>query len=472
MNPNYGVINKARIRFIIVDFRHGGLHPKYDGSLFPGAEHALLQNNPSTKQTWATARSAAGQYGQSLASFYPTIDFEGSFLRERQTSIGTAVPLAATSSSASISPSALSALSGPAQINATPYYFSQGGPDVIVSYTLFDFGQRTAASLAAREALYYADLNHNQNIQAVIQRTMSDYYDYLYQLAALRANEADLENAQMSLDAANEKFALGLAALGDVAQARTSFLQSRINLTTQKQSVENSFAQLATDLGLPANIRFKVEPMPEQTVADALLDSVEQLVCIAQNQRQDLLGAQANLRSKEALLLGAKRATLPVLDGEFDVGHYWYNKNLQEQGAHWIAQFTLSFPLFDGCYFKNALRSAESNVELAKAQLLQTELSMIQSVTTAYVGVKTAALNLSDSEEYLKAAQLEFNIALANYKAGTGTILDVISAQSSLADARSKKAQAQQNWFTSLASIAYATGSLCATPNEEPCENF
>ena len=132
----------------------------------------------------------------------------------------------------------------------------------------------------------------------------------------------------------------------------------------------------------------------------------------------------------------------------------------------------MSFPLFDGCYFKNALRSAESNVELAKAQLLQTELSMIQSVTTAYVGVKTAALNLSDSEEYLKAAQLEFNIALANYKAGTGTILDVISAQSSLADARSKKAQAQQNWFTSLASIAYATGSLCATPNEEPCENF
>ena len=42
MNPNYGVINKARIRFIIVDFRHGGLHPKYDGSLFPGAAHALL----------------------------------------------------------------------------------------------------------------------------------------------------------------------------------------------------------------------------------------------------------------------------------------------------------------------------------------------------------------------------------------------------------------------------------------------
>ncbi|MDE3047146.1 MAG: hypothetical protein KGI83_02225, partial [Verrucomicrobiota bacterium] len=29
-----------------------------------------LQNNPSTRQTWAHARAAAADYGQSLSSFY------------------------------------------------------------------------------------------------------------------------------------------------------------------------------------------------------------------------------------------------------------------------------------------------------------------------------------------------------------------------------------------------------------------
>ena len=84
-----------------------------------------------------------------------------------------------------------------------------------------------------------------------------------------------------------------------------------------------------------------------------------------------------------------------------------------------------------------------------------------------YMGVKTAATNLNDTDEYLKAEELEFEITLSSYKAGTMTILDVIQAQSSLADARSQKANAQKIWFLSLADIAYATGSICACPNED-----
>lgn len=404
-----------------------------------------LQNNPSTKQTWAMARSAAAQYGQSLSDFYPDIEFDGSYLRQKGTFVTVGPP--------------------------SPFYTTQAGPDVQLTYTLFDFGQRTAQAMAAREALYYADLTHNQTIQNVIQIVMDDYYEYLYQKAVLRADEANLENAQMSLDAANEKFALGLAALGDVAQARTQYLQSKINLTTQKQNVEDAFAQMASDLGLPANIPFRVQPLPEQITADPLLESVDCLVAKAQMQRQDFLAAQADLRSKEASLLQAKRAPLPVFGSFFDIGHYWFQKGVQEKDTHWTAQFSLTFPLFDGFYYKNGVRNAEANVEQAKAELLQTELSVIQNVTTAHMGVKTAAQNLADTSEYLKAAELEFNIALASYKAGTATILDVLSAQSSLADARSKKAGAQKEWFISLASIAHATGSLCMTPEERECAN-
>jgi outer membrane protein TolC len=255
--------------------------------------------------------------------------------------------------------------------------------------------------------------------------------------------------------------------LGDVAQARTQCLQSKINLTTQKQNVENSFAQLAADLGLPANLRFKVAPLPDQIQADPMLESVDLLVCEAQNQRQDFLAAQADLRSKEASLLQAQRAPYPVFDTSLDVGKYWFDQSQHEKQCHWTAIVSVNMPLFQGFFFRNQIKDAEAKVDLARANLFQKEISIIQSVTTAHMGVKTAAQNLTDSEEYLKAAELEFNIAITTYKAGTATILDVLSAQSSLADARSKKAGAQQNWFTSLASIAYATGSLCAVPKED-----
>ena len=449
------------------------LPPSFDSSELNLAElvDIALQNNPSTKQTWALARSAAAQYGQSLSPFYPSLGVNASYLRFKNSSTtanaqyGSDVSNSSGSSQSGSSqqqPTVHQGLGSPTVIFAT-----QVGPDLTLAYTLFDFGQRTSAAIAAREALYYADLTHNQEIQTVIQMVMNDTYNYLYQQALLKSDQANLENAQMALDAANERFAMGVAALGDVAQARTQYLQSKINLTTQKQNVEDAFAQLAVDLGLPANLPFKVQPLPDEVVANPVLESVDMLVLKAQEQRQDFLAAQANMKSKEALLLNAKRVVYPILGLGVDAGHYWFQDGTQEHGPHWAAEVSLTFPLFQGFYYRNGIKNAQANLDASRAQLLQTELSVIQNVTTAHMGVKTAASNLVDSEEYLKAAELEFDIALTGYKAGTMTILDVMSAQSSLADARSKKANSQKNWFSSLAAIAYATGSLCATPNEE-----
>ena len=403
-----------------------------------------LQNNPMTKQSWAQARAAAAQYGQTLSNFYPNVSFLGTLFRQKATFIDT---------------------DGTAQ----PYFATYAGPDLELTFTLFDFGQRSSATLAARESLYYADWTHNQEIQVVIQVIMDDYYSYLYQMALLEAKTSDLENAQLTLDVANEKFMQGVAALGDVAQARTQYFQSKIDLTSQRQNVETSFAQLAAHLGLPANIPFKVEPLPNTVVPNTMLDSVDQLVALAQTQRQDFLAAQSNVRSKEALLLNAKRTNLPVLSTSLDLGKYWFDSHQHEHFFHWSAQFSLSFPIFDGYKNRNAIRAAKANVELSQAQLIQTEIGIIQDVATAYTSVKTSAENLRDSVEYLKSAQLQFDIALTNYKHGTTTILDVVSAQSRLAEALAKCAGTKKDWFTSLAAIAFATGSLCSTPQEIPC---
>lgn len=419
-----------------------------------------LQNNPSTKQTWASARAAAAQYGVSLSPFYPTVQVDGFVFRQKAGFPTTGVPTATLGSPTTIS-------AGASGQGVQESYFTEAGPDVVLSYTLFDFGQRTAASIAARESLYYADLTHNQQIQTVLQTVMSDYYNYLYQIAVERADRANLANAEMALDAANERFALGLAALGDVAQARTQFLQNKINLTTQKQNVESAFAQLAVNLGLPANVPFKVQSLPEKIVTGPLLEDLDSLVKVAQEQRFDLSAAESELRSKEASLLQAQRAVLPTINAQLSTGRYWFQQGQSEPDNHWTALLSMSFPLFSGYYYRNQVRNAEANVELAKAQLMATELTVIQNVTVAYTGVQAAGLNLNDAEEYLKAAELEFDIAFTSYKAGTMTILNVLQAQSSLADARSKKANAQKNWFLSLADIAYATGSLCATPSGE-----
>lgn len=399
-----------------------------------------LQNNPDTKITWAEARAQAAKYGQSLSGYFPEITGIGTYTRQRETF----------------------SLSGDVH---QPYLLTTITPELSVTYTLFDFGQRRYSSESARQTLFYADWTHNQEIQTIIQLVMDDYYDYLFQKQQLIAYEADLENATATLDATEQQFQFGVSALGDIAQAKTSYLQKKINVLTQKKNVETAFAKLANDVGLPANIDFTVQDLPRKIFVDAILESVDALISTAQRQRQDLFAAKADILSKEADVKYAKSLRYPVFEGSYDLGKNYYNHD-EKEDYHWTLIFKVSIPLFRGMYYQNGIRYAKANLAKSTAELLQKELNIIEEVTVSHYDVQVAADTLKFSEEYLAAAEEEFKIALSNYKQGVNTILDVLSAQSSLADARSKLASAKKDWYTSLASLAYSTGALCTTPSQ------
>jgi outer membrane protein len=403
-----------------------------------------LQNNPKTKITWAEARSAAALYGQSLSKYYPELTTTGTYQRERQTFIFTSTSEAGGST-------------------FEPFYLTTVTPELTLTYTIFDFGQRRTSSETARQALFQADWTHNQQIQSMIQIVMDDYYDYTYQKELLIATKADLENASTSYDAAQMRFKAGVANLNDVSQAKSSFLQAKINYVSQEKAVENSFATLATDIGVPANIPFKVQELPQKVCIEPVLEDIDELTARAQKQRADLIAAQANVKSKEANLANAKLASWPSVQGYFDFGKNWYSGGFVED-YHFTLTFSLTFPLFKGFYYKNGIRNAAAGLDQSKANLLQTELNIVKDVSTSYQNLKTASETVRFSDDYVKSAEVEYDVALQNYKAGTGTILSVVSAQSSLADARSKLAGSKRDWYTSLAYLAYATGSLCPVP--------
>ena len=76
------------------------------------------------------------------------------------------------------------------------------------------------------------------------------------------------------------------------------------------------------------------------------------------------------------------------------------------------------------------------------------------------------------AKAYLDSAEEDFQVNLKKYRVGTGTIVDLISAQTAVADARSQLAQAQNNWYTSIANLAYATGILFRPADQEKSPLF
>ena len=56
------------------------------------------------------------------------------------------------------------------------------------------------------------------------------------------------------------------------------------------------------------------------------------------------------------------------------------------------------------------------------------------------------------TRDLLASALQSAEVADGRYRAGVGSILDLLTAQSALADARSQEAQARSLWFLSMAS--------------------
>ena len=397
-----------------------------------------LRNNPTTRVTWADARMAAAQYGQSQSSDFPTLNSTYAWSRFRN---------------------ALTAADGYGGTMLEIYYYSMWGPQLQLSYTLLDFGQARAASKSAKELLYNAGYIHNRQIQTVIQKVTSDYYSYIYEQELLKAYEQDLKTAETTYEAAKVGFDSGIKSLSDLLQAKTQLLQSQIQLVSQNQVLVVSLATLLTDMGLKANQKIPIKDNPEVPPIEEMLASADDLLEMALSQRADLLAAGARVKSQQENVIAVRQQFYPTLTYNLNFGETAYSK-IGGDGYDFTTTFSLNFPLFSGFSTLNSLKSAQAKQEKAEAELFQTQLEIVKDVTTSHSSVKQAFDTLKISSELLKVSEEQYKVAIEFYKAGTGSILEVVSAQSSLANARASLASANNNWFTSLINLSYAAGSL------------
>lgn len=391
-----------------------------------------LSYNPSTKMSWAHARISAAEYGQSLQNYFIQADIEGNYMRKRYAEF--------TGARRSI------------------IYETQYGGELQLTYLVLDFGQTRASSHAALQSLYNANWTHNNQIQLTIQMLMNSYYNYLYQKELLYAAEQDVVNAKVSLDATQERFQHGLADVSDIVQAKTSYLQQKLHVITQKQSLYITYTQLISNMGLPSDKPIFFQDYPDKiTMFD--LESLDVLVLKANRNRPDLLAVEAAVKSSKMNLTAARLKNFPTINSGLDIGRKYYQYGVNDH-YDFTATVSLSYPLFQGFFIENTIKQAQATLEDTQAQLKQVQINIIQEVSNYRSDVGYARESLQYAQAYLESAMEDFKVNLAKYKVGTGTIVDLINAQTSVADARAKLATAQNSWYTSVANLAYATGIL------------
>lgn len=410
--------------------------PKCDGECLTLADliDIALFNSTETQTTWAAAREAAAEYGQSRSYYYPTVDAVGVLSRLRAGNLfGT-----------------------PAVITQE---ISINYAQLQLNWLLVDMGTRRSRALAFKEALLNANWTHNREIQTVVQQIMTDYFNYEAAIGLVVSSEADVADAEVNLDATLVKHRAGIADISDVAMARTILAQKELSLLGNVQQREQTLGQLTADMGIPSSEPLCVAPLSESLPIPKLCESVDYLLARAYNVRPDLFAAWANLRSKKASIDQAIGTMLPTLTFNGSFGRTYFNGG-QTDDYDYFAQVTLQIPLFQGWLQWNQVKAARAELEAAKAQLRALEIAISQQVVVSYKTFKIAGEKVVAGHDYVEAARESYSATLARYKIGTVDFVTLANAFAELADARAALVLAHQDLWNSLTQLAYATGAL------------
>ncbi len=401
-----------------------------------------LRNNPRTQSAWEAARTAASEFGAAQAPYYPQSDVEAANGYVR-------VPFEL-----------------PGMAGAVNQWQAQ--PVVNVTYVLLDFGRRNSASTIAREHLIAANFAFNRVIQEVVFETQSAFYSLDGARAAVIASEKNLELSQTDFEAVRQRVDLGLATQPELLLAKERVAQSQFDLANARLLVHDAQANLAIALGIPANSDFRIESLESLPVPETLGPAVEALIDEARRQRPDLAARVANLRASEAQVSEARAQFFPTvgLAGSYgeDMWRFTFVKppTVQTAMPQYSALLTLRWDLFTGFRHLNDMRSAESAREGARADLRSLEVDATAEVWRAYYEFESSLSKYQYAVSLLASAKEAYAANSETYRQGLSTIIELLTAQRDLANARYTLVQTKAELLTSSAAIAFAAGEVHA----------
>jgi TolC family type I secretion outer membrane protein len=382
-----------------------------------------LCNHPQTREVWASARVQAALVGVAQAGWLPNLD---------------------------------------ASASATRFQYDEGSFNrrtaaLTLSWLLIDFGQRSANVENARQLLAAAAATQDATVQSLFLAALQSYYSaQATQAAVISVTEAE-RAARESFQAADTRYSVGVATPADRLQAQTALSQATLNRIRAEGDARNALGALANALGFAAQQPIVLAPLPALPAELAFQKEVDAMIGEAQGRRPDLKAAEAQLKAAEASVDIARAQGRPTVS--LAAGPSWQNSaGVVTQGGS--IGLTLNVPIFAGFDTTYRVRSAAAQAEVRAAQRDRIRNQIALDVWKAYQSLTTATQSLTMTADLVASAEQSERVALGRYKAGVGTVLDLLNAQSALASARLQRIQAQLDWNVYRATLAQSMGAL------------
>ncbi len=405
---------------------------------FEQAIQLAIENNLGTLLAHERRNEARGVKQQSLAALLPNVSgaaYQASLTEN----------LAALGLHAGLIPGLNSTFVGP---------FRNFDARVSFAQTIFDLSaiRNYQAGLAG---VRVAELQEDLAREQVASGTGLIYLEALRADASVVAAQANVDLAQALLKIAQDQRNAGVATGVDVTRAETRLAEQHVGLAQAQTTSEQARLNLQRVVGLPLGssltlteqLRFTEEPLP----------AVETAIAQANQNRREVQVAEENDRVTRLERQAVRAEYLPSVELVGDYGVSGITPSISDLPTRSIGA-QVNVPIFNGGLTRGRLTAATSRQRQTELELSNIRGQVEEDVRLALTTLRTAAVQVRAAEESVTLARRELEMARDRFKAGVGDNLEVVSAQTSLANARDAQVTALAQHNAARLNLAAALG--------------
>jgi outer membrane protein len=337
---------------------------------------------------------------------------------------------------------------------------------VSLSWMLFDFGVRSANLEQARQTLASVLAAQDATLLATITDTLRIYADAATAwmgLDALREAEAV---AGKSLQAAQAKYEAQVGSLSEKLQAQTALAQARLDRVRAEGLWETARGTLAVAMGFAvsqpiglASLEMAFPAVSGELQAEQLLDEARLVHPRLRGLRSDIKALQARLDSVKSGNWG----TINLTGSAFETRGLGAGAS-NPPDRRLSGSVYLSVPLFNGLQQRALESQSTAQIGDRQAALSQAERDIETNLWQAAQQVRTETQNAAAARQLLASSQLGYQVAFGRYKAGVGSILELLTAQAAQASATNQVNQSLLALAKAKLQLSVSTGRFGARP--------
>ena len=315
---------------------------------------------------------------------------------------------------------------------------------------------------ASRYAREGAGASYEEALQKAKYDAISGYYTLIMNRNLVDVAQQAVKDYQGHVTNVEAQYNVGLVASSDVLAAKTNLADSETNLVKAQNSANLSEASLNQVIAYP--VQTSITTAERDLQYKPYNVTLEQAKAYAILHRSALVKSAMVVKEAEEALKKAKSGYLPTIGVETGRGYADPDGYFGTSNKSWHIGAQASWSLWDGGATQNKVKVANDSLEKAKEANLATVDAVLLEVQKAYLNLRSAEQTIQSTQTAVAQGQESFRIATLRYRAGVGTNLDVLDAETKLTTARNNYVQALYNYNISIAALEQLTGVPLNTP--------